>query len=113
MSPQLINTAECYIILSMRLTYSDYQISIEEYTDFIKSEKLSEKLNTIWEDILRRIEIKKLQKEAEKMGFFFESDPDKDDDIVADYKIIVPTGSEKLRKYFEDNIYSSVVCLKI
>jgi hypothetical protein len=96
------------------MTYSDYQITIEEYSDFVSSKKLSEQLKSIWEDILKRIKEDKLRKEAKKSGFTFESDPDKEDDVVADYKIISPAnGSDKLQDYFDQNIYRSIVCLKI
>lgn len=96
------------------MTYSDYQITIEEYSEFVSSKKLSDQLKSIWEDILKRIKEDQIRKEAQQTGFTFESDPDKEDDVVADYKIISPVnGSEKLMQYFDQNIYRSIVCLKI
>lgn len=95
------------------MTYSDFSISIDEYVQYVENMNC-EKLLAIWSNLLKRIEDETLKNEAKKKGFILQDNPDMEEDSIAQYKqISVKNPSKKLSQYFEENLYTSIVCMKI
>ena len=95
------------------MTYSDFEITLEEYNRYLQDIEC-EKLLAIWSNLLTRIEDKKLKKEAKLKGFILQDNPDMEEDSIAQYKkITVKNPSSKLSQYFEEKLYTSIVCMKL
>jgi hypothetical protein len=95
------------------MTYSDFEITLEEYNKYLENFEC-EKLLAIWSNLLTRIDDEKLQEEAKIKGFILQDNPDIEEDSIAQYKrITVKNPSEKLSQYFEEKLYTSVVCMKL
>lgn len=95
------------------MTYSDFEITLEEYNKYLKNFEC-EKLLAIWSNLLTRIDDEQLQKEAKIKGFILQDNPDIEEDSIAQYKrITVKNPSKKLSQYFEEKLYTSVVCMKL
>lgn len=95
------------------MNYSDYCITYGELMLYKDAGKVPSKLELIWADMLKKIDKDEVKQEAEKKGFELVDNPDLDDDVIAAYQmLIVPDATENLKHYFQDNVYSYIVCLK-
>lgn len=99
------------------MTYSDYSLTLTQYQNYKKNQSnpecnKCEKLESIWQDLLRRIDNAELKKEAIEKGYTLIDNPDIENDGIAEYKMItVVNGSKELDMFIQEKLYPFVVCL--